>query len=234
MLAGHQTEPDLNMTAKSKVLPVYLRGARTYVQGSQILARTGEWLADELGHELGYATLKLAVAKFVRITECGVEAVLDPADDSNPAAAGSWIGESRYTTPGGPCLVRFREMAGAPAPRIADVPSRIQDFHSSGRLACTANYTISGSQESFLAATIEIVKRLHAELGSGVSDIWFTGLASAALPVAPEYGLDGSMAVTPLLERPLDGRLLTLSRVGVAAPHAVPPFNIGFSCRLAK
>jgi hypothetical protein len=230
LLAGHRAHPELNMTAKSRVLPVYLRGARTYVQGSQILARTGEWLADELGQ----ASLKLAVAKFVRITDCGVEAVFDPAEDNNPAAAGPWIGEARYATPAAPSIVRYRELTGAAAPRIADVPSRIQDFHSCGRLACTAHYTISGSQESFLAATIEIVKRLHAELGPAVSDIWFTGLASAALPIAPEYGQDGSMAVTPLLERPLDGRLLTLSRVSVAAPHAVPPFNIGFSCRLAK
>ncbi len=217
------------MTANSKVLDVYLRGSRDYVQASQILARSGEWLADGLGQ----AHLKLAVAKFVRITQCGVAAVLDPPD-GGLAAAGRWIGEARYTSPAGLRIVRYREMISAPAQRIADVPSRIADFRQTGRLACKAHYSIDGSAESFLAATIEIVKRLHGELAVGICDIWFTGLASAALPIQSNYDHDGAAIVTPLLERPQDGRLLTLSRVEIASPNAVPPFNLGFSCRIAK
>ncbi len=215
------------MMTKRKQLEVYLRGSRTYVQGSQILGRTGEWLQS--GTNTGQ--LCLIAAKFLKITDCGVVAVANPEIDG---LAANWIGEARYDGADGVQTVRFQEVGGEPAPRIQDAPSRIKDFTCDGRLAGSATYLIDGTHESCIAAIIEIVKRLHAHIDRDVQDIWFTGLASVRLPLSAPYQSEATISVRPLLERAQEGRLLTLSRIDFGASAAITPFNIGFSCRVAK
>lgn len=214
------------MPMQTHALDVYLRGTRNYVQGSQILGRTSDWLS-----ELDEGALHLVSAKFSRITERGVIAVLDASDDE--IASGKWIGQARYQGADTVKVVHFGDRDGIGALRIADVPSRLTNFRREGRLAGTATAKHDGSQEAFLASIIETVKRLHADLADDIADIWFTGLAQAQLPLSKSCGTEVSISISPLLERKQDGRLLTLTRVETTkSGTAIQPFSIGFSCRI--
>lgn len=203
-------------------LPVALRGTRDYVQGSQILARTAELVAiDTPG-------ASLQTAKFTRITDRGVEAAIGDGEGAGPE-----IGTARFITDAGALNARFFEVPGDPAPPIDDVPRSTSDLiaapDGSGRCA----FVIAGDFESYLAAVIEFVKAVHAARADRVSDIWFTALAGAALPLDPVYPTRGTMDLEPKVERMVGDRLQTLgvlttgTDTGGVAP---PPFQIAFSC----
>ena len=72
-------------------LDVGLRGTRDYIQGSQILSRTGE-----LVQAASDAPVLLVSAKFTQITELGVRVALDAADTD----AGNEIGKAQYEAKG--------------------------------------------------------------------------------------------------------------------------------------
>lgn len=205
-------------------LPVALRGTRDYVQGSQILARTAEIIAV---HSSGAS---LQTAKFTRITDRGVEVAIGDGDGEG---TGPEIGTARFSTEAGLLNARFFEVPGAPAPPIDDVPHSTSDLAAgtdgSGRCA----YEIRGDFESYLAAVIEFVKAVHAGRADRVSDIWFTALAGAALPVDPLYATSGAMTLEPKVERMVGERLQTLGVLTTTASGggvAPPPFQIAFSC----
>ncbi|MBI1385029.1 MAG: hypothetical protein GC150_08980 [Rhizobiales bacterium] len=211
-------------------LDVTLRGTRNYVQGSQILGRTAAWLASRPdGHHL-----TLTTAKFTRITDRLVAARLLDVGAEPGAPEPDQIGEARFAAePQEPArIVQFLE-GTTTAPRIADEPSRLLRFEETARLSGSADYRITNAMQSYLAATIEFVKWLHARAAADVTDIWFTSLASARLAVAPDYAATATMTVTLEFERPHAGRLLTLCRVE-SSDRALSPFNIGFSCKVAE
>lgn len=218
------------MSLPSVNLSVYLRGSRNYIQGSQILGRTAEWLANERVDP----SLVLVAAKFSRITAQGVVATLASNDEQSSVRAATWIGEARYSAAGYSPTVHFHERVGHRAETIADTKTRLQDFIVEGRLMASTSYEVDGTHESFIGATIESVKRLHASLENNVTDIWFTGLTTAQLPASIPYSTSGQFVVRPLLERRVEERLLTLSRIETVASIPVKPFNIGFSCRLSR
>ncbi len=93
-----------------------------------------------------------------------------------------------------------------------------------------ADYAIAGTFESYLAAVIECVKAIHGKRADHVTDIWFTALMGARLPVAATHPLTGVLRVTPKIERIVAGRLQTLSLVDTDAAGAPPQFQICFSC----
>lgn len=203
-------------------LPVALRGTRDYVQGSQILARTAELVTAES------SGASLQMAKFTRITDAGVEVALDDGEGD-----GSEIGTARFTTSTGSRTARFFEIPGDPAPTIEDVPHSTADLRADpgGSGGCT--YGIAGDFESYLAAVIEFVKAVHAVRADGVSDIWFTALAGAALPLEPVYATGGALTLEPKVERMVGDRLQTLGVLTTEADGdgvAPPPFQISFSC----
>ena len=202
-------------------LDVGLRGTRDYIQGSQILSRTGELLQGE-----ATGPIELVTAKFTQITQQGVRVALD-ADD---IVDGVEIGSAAYATPDGRRTVRFHEVAGPPAHRIDDVAKVTADLvaDADGNASCT--FAISGTFESYLVAVIEFVKAAHARRGEDVVDIWFTALMGAHLPLAATYPTSGTLRLTPKIERLVDGRLQTLGLVDTDGPGAPPTFQICFSC----
>ena len=202
-------------------LDVGLRGTRDYIQGSQILSRTGELLQAE-----ATGPIELVNAKFTQITQQGVRVALD-ADD---VVDGVEIGSAAYATPDGRRTVRFHEVAGPPAHRIDDVAKVTADLvaDADGNASCT--FAISGTFESYLVAVIEFVKAAHARRGEDVVDIWFTALMGAHLPLAATYPTSGTLRLTPKIERLVDGRLQTLGLVDTDGPGAPPTFQICFSC----
>lgn len=210
-------------------LDVFLRGSRTYVQGSQLLGRTAEWLI-----ELGHSQAVLSHSKFTTITDHIVQAQLKP-EVSGAGSSKSRVGEAMYFSGGREIKVEFFDRADARAPRRADEPSRRTDFIDRGEGRGEAQVEVNGTHESTIAAVIETVKALHSSLGPKVEDIWFTSLAGAALPLMPRPPFVARVIVMPLFARRQGGRLQTLSQIEIrdgTAEFVVAPFNIGFSCRL--
>ncbi len=205
----------------SHTLEVGLRGTRNYVQGSQILARTAEIVARD------HPGAVLASAKFTRITLLGVELVLGEGD---APSGGEEIGRGQLLAGDERLPVRWFEVPGPEAPRIEDVPGATSGLAPDGAGGGRADFAIAGSFESYLAAVIECVKALHAHRGERVSDIWFTALVGARLPVAPTYPTAGSLAVDLKIERMVEGRLQTLSVVETTGAGAPPAYQICFSC----
>lgn len=205
----------------SHTLEVGLRGTRNYVQGSQILARTAEIVARE------HPGAVLVTAKFTRITLLGVELVLG---EGEAPSGGEEIGRGQFDTGDGRLQARWFEVPGPEAPRIDDVPGSTSGLAPDGQGGGRADFAIAGTFESYLAAVIECVKALHAGRAERVSDIWFTALVGARLPVTPTYPTAGSLAVGLKIERMVEGRLQTLSVVETAGDGAPPAYQICFSC----
>jgi len=205
----------------SHVLEVGLRGTRDYVQGSQILARTAEIVAAD------HPDAVLVSAKFTRITRQGVVAAFG-ADAAE--GAGEEIGRGRFDLGGERLEVRWHERPGPEAPRIDDVPGSTSGLAPDGEGGGTCAFAIGGSFESYLAAVIEFVKALHAGRGERVTDIWFTALMGARLPVGDAYPATGALTATAEVERVAHGRLQTLSLVDTTGDGAPPRYQICFSC----
>lgn len=202
-------------------LDVGLRGTRDYIQGSQILSRTGELVQGESAEPV-----VLLSAKFTQITEQGVRAALDPADTDD----GKEIGKAQYDAGGERRTIRFFEVAGPKAHRIDDVAKVTSDLVVDAEHNATCRFAITGTFESYLVAVIEFVKAAHARRGEDVIDIWFTALMGARLPLTATYPTSGTLRLTPKIERIVDGRLQTLGLVDTDGPGAPPPFQICFSC----
>ena len=202
-------------------LDVGLRGTRDYIQGSQILARTGELVQAEAD-----TPVLLISAKFTQITEQGVRVALDAADSDD----GNEIGKAQFDVNGERRTVRFFEVTGPTAHRIDDVPKVTSDLEVAAEHNATCSFAITGTFESYLVAIIEFVKAAHAHRGEDVVDIWFTALMGARLPLTATYPTTGALRLTPKIERMVDGRLQTLGLVDTEGPGAPPPFQICFSC----
>jgi len=201
-------------------LNVYIRGTRDYVQGSQILARTAELVGAD-------GSALLASAKFTQITERGVLAVFDDADAGDALE----IGRAQFVTATGRQTVRFCEVAGDKAPPIEDVSRVTANLETDGKGTGSTTFAIAGTFESYLVAIIEFVKAVHAQRGERVTDIWFTALMGARLPIDASYPRTGTLRVAPKVERVVDGRLQTLSLVDTEGEGNAPPqFQICFSC----
>ncbi len=202
-------------------LDVGLRGTRDYIQGSQILSRTGELVQAESD-----VPVLLISAKFTQITEQLVRVALDPADEDD----GVEIGRAQYEADGERRTVRFFEVAGPPAARIDDVAKVTSGLEVDEEHNAVCSFAIAGSFESYLVAVIEFVKAAHATRGADVVDIWFTALMGARLPLTATYPTAGTLRLTPKIERIVDGRLQTLGLVDTEGAGAPPPFQICFSC----
>ena len=209
-----------------ETLAVGLRGTRSYVQGSQILARTAELIAAEAAEPA-----LLVSAKFTKITDRGVLVAFDAAD--LPAAFE--VGRAQFAVGKARRVMRFFEVEGPEAPRIDDVPPSTRGLVTTGDGGGHADFAIDATFESYLSAVIECVKALHAGRGRHVTDIWFTALVGGRLPIASDYPRAGVLRVTPKIERIVDGRLQTLSVVDTETDRDIPPpFQICFSCLIGS
>jgi hypothetical protein len=209
-------------------LDVFLRGNRDYVQGSQILGRTADWLI-QAGHE----EAMLIQAKFSQTTQHPVMAFR--RSEAEPLAAKDLIGKARYRRDDEMIDIVFANASDGTVPWVGDQPSKREAFTDYGELRGEARIVLDGTQEGYLAAVIETVKALHQSLATDVTDIWFTALSGAALPLAPGQAETAFLKVEPLLTRNHDKRKQTLSEVTVSTEDGVVfRFNIAFSCRIVE
>jgi hypothetical protein len=170
--------PDADQNA---VLDVFLRGARTYVQGTQLIAR----LADRLGKN----DAVLVRAGFSTITDKAVTAVEAGSTGPDQAVLGQVIFRSDDREHGFALIEGQRE---APR-RDLDMGIRFVPAERTGRLAGAYSYDGAVDLESTLNVIVQSTKALHETLGDSVSDVWFTGIRGFPLPTGEPAGARSGM-----------------------------------------
>lgn len=185
---GHDfLEPRMPDADQYGSLNVFLRGSRTYVQGTQLIARVADRLAD--------SDAVLARAAFSKITGNLVAVSrADAADDGRPVVG--QVAFSHGEEEQGFVLLECE----AEAPRL-DLPMDItvRLVQCTGKLAGTYAYEGAVDLESTLNIIVQSTKALHETLGEGVGDVWFTGIRGFPLPAgAPTAAAEGLVIVEAL------------------------------------
>ena len=202
-------------------LGTFLRGARTYVQGTQLLARTAERVPGP------GVTLEQVV--FSQITDH--DAIVFDAGATLPGNA-DVLGRCRFDTQNGPMDLVWIA-AESEAPR-KDEDMNIA-FSISGELPDDASIAFSqiDSLEDMLNVLVQGLKSHHARHFAGATDIWFTGLRKAALPVVWPSDLNaGEMLVSQFREQDHNGQIQTMCRADIHFASAEPlSAYVNFACK---
>ncbi|MBM7069029.1 hypothetical protein [Actibacterium sp. 188UL27-1] len=190
----------------STPLTVVLNGSRSYVQGTQMLARAAEALSSS-----GDVALRQAV--FQNITDHGVAMTVLGPSDTPPTDA---IGRAQFADADGTQInVSFEKQPGI-APR-GDIPAgcKWSLINGAGNHPLDAEYELAGLKtgEDVLVALIQTIKERHQTLAGDVTDIWFTGLRRADLQMAHFPAPDGTLKITYNRLMGQDGEYQTMQLV---------------------
>lgn len=208
--ALRRATPELN-GAPSTVLDVFLRGARDYVQGTQIIARVADAIGDER------AVLSRAAFSSITRRKIMARARHELAEDETV------VGHVAFDVGGVECervIVESRE----PAPRRdVGMDLSIEMIRQTSRLSAAYAYRRAGDFEALLNVVVQGTKCLHDALDQSVRDIWFTGIRGFPLPVG--RGLQpqaGFVDITCLRVMRRECQYQSLLRVAVADPEGSP------------
>ncbi len=188
-----------------------LRGSRDYIQGSQVLSRAAELLSDQ-------KNLVLRQAKFSRISHKQI--FLSPlrlSGKEHPLL--TEIGYARFSSDEGYHNTFFFEKEdGQTAKKIDEVVSPIVSLKNTssdmGEPEGTAEVSFFGDLEGVLSSVIAVTKRLHQDISPDVSDVWFTGLQRASIPVIIlREKLVGNLTVSHISSHKFGSANQTLSNV---------------------
>jgi hypothetical protein len=158
-----------------KPLDVCLLNGRSYVQGTQMIARASEQLAP--------ASANLVGAKFSRLTDRQVFAGV--SDESSQA--GDCIGSLNFHCPleqrvillfEGPQLAPLRQSTAGP---------KLAALDHDGSLSGTYSFNNAVGLEGIVEALVQGIKLMHEGISlngqsAQVSDIWFTGMRNFEIP----------------------------------------------------
>lgn len=199
-------------------IPVFLNGARDYVQGTQLLARASEVVASGSAE-----SMRLHSAGFHSITDREVSITLA---DELPDAADAALGDAVFRTEAGARkFVRF--WAGEnEAPRKTISPNcSYRQSKADPANPLNGTWELSGvaDLEDLLNAIVQSIKTQHENLGQQVSNVWFTGLRSAAIPVfAPIAGGSCELQITHIRSMNSNDRTQSLQKIELAGDGVAP------------
>ncbi|MEO1308199.1 MAG: hypothetical protein AAFV38_09805 [Pseudomonadota bacterium] len=163
-------------------LEVFLNGKRTYVQGTQLVARATEFAA-----KTEKEPLTVSAAAFQRITDKLV--FIRPGAPQKSGEDDKELGSLVLRGSDGPLNYTFVE-GSEEAPR-RDVPPACTYALVAGSQSdvLSGTFEIAGlsTPEDYLVALVQSVKQLHEGISDSVHDIWFTGLRAANLPVTHPF-----------------------------------------------
>jgi hypothetical protein len=151
-------------------LPVFLRGKREYVQGTQIVARAAERLEDKW-------RLQQAVFSEITANRLVVQFVEEIPEDCGQ------VGTLQFSDDVGTCWALVHKIA-EPAPR-REIELGVSVRQIEKPQPLSAVYVFSGATglEGVLNAIVQGIKSLHEELAPSVHDVWFTGMRKFSLPI---------------------------------------------------
>ncbi len=201
-------------------LPVFFRGKRTYIQGSVILSLAAQTMVSE-GFIKDLSNAKLVKVKFNQISDKGVK-LLTPG--STPTVNDIVLGEASFKDGGDVLNIHFIEDTPVTPPRENDRPSLMQNFTIAEPLIGGCDYKINATLDDLLAAVVEVVKALHADLSDDVYDIWFTGFSGAAYPLDPKaIATRGTIAVRNIMKKNAPDFIQTLFRITLSDEKSNKP-----------
>ena len=187
-------------------LDVFLNGSRTYVQGTQIIARSSEALFGQGRGVLRQATFHKITDRLVTMVQS------DLAQDFSGTSVGRGIfeNEAGVTMP-----VTWFEQDG-PAPKYDRPPTckwLRQDCEQTHRLSAKFSLAELQNGEDFLVALIQTIKELHSALADDVTSIWFTGLRRANIPVTAFPVSSGTLTICGERFVGRDGEFQSMQRI---------------------
>lgn len=170
-------------------LQVCLNSGRPYVQGTQMLARAADWLAQ------------VGETQDVTFTACAFRAITDKGVAIGPAhptaeQSDALIGTASFSVADDPLEIGFYE-TDMPAPTDnIDEPCAYELIEGSSKDTVQI-FEIAEMHgfEGLLVAMVQCLKTVHTELAADVHDIWFTGLRGAAIPCGSAYA-DARLTLT--------------------------------------
>lgn len=162
-------------------IDVYLNGKRTYVQGTQLIARGAEALAKAYPD----TAIEMRSATFHQMSDQTVSLSIGAETDN----MGSPIGQLIFSANEEQKTV-YLYQTGEIAPRrdiSVDAESKKRGDSHDGALS--ADFQLSGLKtgEDLIVAIVQTVKGLHEALAEDVTDVWLTGFRSANIPMADEF-----------------------------------------------
>jgi len=155
-------------------MDVCLNDGRTYVQGTQMLARAADWIAQTSGAK----AITLTACAFRAITDQGV--ALGPAQPAPEEAAP--IGTATFSVDGTAVELGFYE-TGSTAPKDSLAEPCSYRLLEGGAQDDVQVFEVSAMRgiEGVMVATVQCLKTMHAGLATDMRDIWFTGLRGASI-----------------------------------------------------
>ena len=177
--------------SEDTLLPVFLNGARDYVQGTQIISRLAGAVSD--GSEL-----TLHSVDFHKITDRVVYAAERDATDWEKES-GDVLGRVVFSA--SQQQRRFVLLQGvdvAPRKSIAE-NARWQELTDQRKGRLTTTFWIDNLQtdEDFLIAVVQTLKLLHEALADDVSDVWLTGMRASNIPMGGAFPVSaGNLSLT--------------------------------------
>jgi hypothetical protein len=210
-------------------LDVFLNGKRNYVQGSQILARTGELILSNFGS--GPKLTEFAF-KSTTLNLVGVWLAEENAADEQQGT-GHTIGDALFQSDKSSIRAKFVELSAA-APK-ADVPETVALKLKSGGAGGNGRFAFRGASsfEDALRTIVQAVKRLHEDLAQDARDIWLTGMRAAMIPIDRGFAdSDGEIGVELVRLMRSPPQYQTLNKVTITGGDGgLAPFFVTFALR---
>lgn len=199
--------------------PFRLVGDRSYVQGSQMLARAAEMLSEATG-----VSARLQDCGFHHLAAADVE--VDPIAD-DPRKAG-YFGHASFACSGGLHSFGFRS-TDIPVQRTEDQADwDLEPTVATSGLSGEFAFDGVADFESLLEVVIAGVKSIHNGLAQDVTDIWFTGCRKSDLPVHPP-SRSGRLLVRPIRIMGAAGKFQTLCSAELKFPGEVRRAIVSFA-----
>jgi hypothetical protein len=180
---------------------VFLRGARNYVQGTQIIARAADTLRN--------GPWKLERAGFSQITRNFVSFASQDED-------GKAIGRLHFSSDENATNEIYILDSGQPAPQI-DLPILAQAVRHSLDSTADSQYSFSNVEafEDMLNAIIIAIKSEHSLQFQGCTDVWLTGMRGMTLPVTGPFPENGVIKLQLMRSLATEHGQQTLWRMGI-------------------
>jgi hypothetical protein len=195
-------------------LKVTLAGSRNYVQGTQMLARAAELLAD-----FGPSPQMLKKAGFRRITSRLVAASRLPEGPEGQRP----IGAATFGTSAGDTAIHFFELpSDAPRAPVRHMPAM---SHTTIPAEFNGAFDFSAVHEfeDLLNLMVQSTKRVHEASQPDARDIWFTGLTDGELPLRREFiPMSGRVTIDHVRTVARPPQYQTLSQATASSPGVVP------------
>lgn len=183
-------------------LSLILNDGRDYVQGTQILGRTSEFL-------LPHGALSLTSAAFHRISDHSVTLISAQEFFGDTARL---LGKASFSAADAQSIeVVFVEEDGRAPVSARPENCDYEMIEQTGDLDARFRLSQISNIEDFLVGLVQSVKGLHANLGPDVHDIWFTGLRRTNLQIGDgQIPATGFLALSEMRRLPSPGGTQTM------------------------